>query len=323
MRATREPRSLQAVYYAYVALSRVAQALPESLIYGLADVIGGAYARVSKKRGIVAQNLARVSGLAPGTPALDELVVEAFKSYAVYWVETFRLARAGRDFFLERFVCHGAENIDAVLRRGGGGVLVMPHLSNWDAAGAWLGASGRPVVTVAEVLNPQRLFDFFVAHRAALGMTVHAVKAGVTAKLLEALKEGGLVGMVGDRDISGRGPKISFFGEPASFPAGPATLAIRTGAPVMVAGVYSAVLPGGRRGWIAEISEPLEPPSSGPGAVEQLTAEIVARFESYIAKSPQEWHVFQPFWVADRRSRTPTKGSRDRAARRSRDRLVQ
>lgn len=273
--------------------------LPEPVIYGLADIIGGIYARISKKREIVAKNLARVSGLALGSRALDELVVEAFKSYARYWVETFRLVGAGRDFFLERFVCHGAEHIDDALRGGKGGLLVTPHLGNWDAAGAWLGASGRPAVTVAEVLRPQRLFDFFVAHRSALGMTVFAMKAGVTAKLVDALEGGCLVGVLGDRDISGRGPKISFFGEPARFPAGPATLAIRTGAPVMVAGVYGAVLPGGRRGWVAEISEPLEPPASGPGAVEHLTGEIVARLEGYIAKSPEEWHVFQPFWVAD------------------------
>lgn len=296
-----EGRLLQLVYHGYVAGSAVARWLPEPVAYGLARVLGSAAARWSRKRAQVERNLARVTGREPGSAELDELVVQAYRSYARYWLETFRLVRAGRDFFLERFVCDGEENLDAVLARGKGAIVVVGHLGNWDAAGAWVGARGNRLVTVAEVLRPRRMFDFFVEHRARLGMTIYPAEPGVTARLVEAVESGAVVAILGDRDLKGTGPKVTFFGEETTFPGGAASLALRTGVPLLVAGVYGVVLDHGRRGWRAEISEPIELPGDrGPAAIAKLTQQVADLLEGYVAKRPEEWHVFQPFWTGDR-----------------------
>jgi phosphatidylinositol dimannoside acyltransferase len=258
--------------------------------------------RKSARRAIVERNLSRITGLEPGSPALEKLIVDAYRSYARYWLETFRLVREGKEFFLERFGCVDKHNLDGVLERGKGAVVAVGHLGNWDAAGAWVGATGRRLVTVAEVLKPKRMFDFFVNHRARLGMTIFAAESGVTDKLVASVESGAVVAILGDRDLKGRGPLVEFFGEPVHLPAGPAAVALRAGVPLIVAGVYERRLPDGRRGWVAHMSTPIELPEgkTTDEAIAFLTQEMARLLEDFIARHPEQWHVFQPFWEADR-----------------------
>ena len=297
-----EGRLLQLVYYAYVAFSRLALAMPESWAYRLADVLGSVAAKRSKRRGQVARNLARITGRPADSPETQALVVEAYRSYARYWLETFRLVREGREFFLERFRATGEDNLDGVLARGKGAVVVVGHLGNWDAAGAWVGARGNLLVTVAEVLRPRRMFDFFVEHRSSLGMRIHPAQVGVTRTLIKEVNDGAVVAILGDRDLKGTGIEVEFFGAPATLPGGAASIALKTGVPILVAGVYGEILGDGKRGWSADISEPIElPENPGPGSIAELTQQVGTKLEELIARRPEEWHVFQPFWVEDRR----------------------
>ncbi len=300
-----EGRLLQLVYYAYVAGSRLALALPERFAFRMAHAIGALWARLSSKRAaLVARHIARITGLPADSRRVQRLVVEAFKSYARYWFETFRFVREERDFWLTRFISADERKIDAVRSRGKGAIVVVGHLGNWDAAGAWAAARGNTLVTVAEVLRPRRMFEFFADHRARLGMVIHAAEPGVTTKLVEALEDGAVVAILGDRDLKGTGVKIDFFGAPATLPAGAASVALRAGVPLMVGGVYGVELPDGRRGWKCDICDPIELPdpeeATGAAAVALLTARLGEELERAVAKHPEEWHVFQPFWIEDR-----------------------
>lgn len=297
-----EGRLIQGVYYAYVLGSALARAIPERLAYGLAAAAGTVWARLStRRRAIVARNLSRVTALPVGSRELNRLVLEAFRSYARYWLETFRLVREGRDYFLDRFECRGEEQVWDMLKRGKGAIVVVGHLGNWDAAGAWVAATGHSIATIVEELRPRRMFEFFAEHRGRLGMTIYPARRGITEKLVEEVEKGSVVAIVGDRDLRGSGPEVTFFGERATLPGGPAALALRTGVPLLVGGVYS-IRRGTRRGWYAQISEPLELPADpGPGAAAALTQQVARKLEEAIAHAPTEWHVFQPFWPADRR----------------------
>ena len=293
---------LQLAYYGYVAGSRLALALPESWAYGIAHFAGGIAARRSRRRGQVAANLARITGEPAGSERVERLVVEAYRSYARYWLETFRLVREGREFWLERFGAVHGELMDEALARGKGVVIVVGHLGNWDAAGAWVGATGRKLVTVAEVLRPRRLFEFFLGHRAQLGMTIYGAEPGVTANLVREAEEGAVVAILGDRDLKGTGLEVDFFGEPATFPVGAASIALRAGVPMLVGGVFERKLPDGKRGWYVEFSGPIELPEEREGAVADLTKQAVAKLEELVARHPEQWHVFQPFWISDRKA---------------------
>ena len=298
------------VYFAYVAGSRLAVALPERPAYASAHLRGALLGRLpSRKRAVVERNLQRVTGAEPGSPELRRVVIAAYRSYARYWLETFRLVRAPRGFFLERFTCHHVERLDFVrAAHGGAALVVIGHLGNWDAAGAWCGASGRPAATVAEVLEPRRLFDFFSDRRKRLGMTIYPAERGVTEHLVREIRAGKMVALLGDRDLSGRGPEVDFFGAPAHFPLGPASLAVRTGVPIVVAGVYSVRMADGRHGWEADVGEPIEVPEERSAeGLRELTQKVAWELERFVARRPEEWHVFQPLWSSDRR------GLRDRA----------
>ncbi|CAN5554811.1 phosphatidylinositol mannoside acyltransferase [soil metagenome] len=301
-----EGRLLQLLYPLYLVGSLLARALPEKAAYAAANALGALQARLSRrKRAVVERNLARVTGDAVGSRRLQRCVVAAYQSYARYWLETFRYARATREFFLQRFVCYGAERLDAAVGGAKRPVVVVGHLGNWDAAGAWLAASGRPAVTVAEVVRPRRLFEFLQEHRARVGMTVYPAVTGVSARLVQAVNEGKLVAILGDRDLAGRGIEVSFFGARTTFPIGPAAIALRAGVPIVVAGVYGTELPGGRRGWEAHIGEPIElPDERGGRAMAELTQEVAAQVEGFVSHRPEEWHVFQPFWLDDRPPRS-------------------
>jgi KDO2-lipid IV(A) lauroyltransferase len=293
---------LQLVYYAFVVGSALARALPERLSYGLARSLGALSARRSKKRPQVERNLARITGLPPDSPEVKALAVEAFRSYARYWFETFALVRESREFFLDRFTCIHEDQIDAVLARGKGAVVVVGHLGNWDAAGAWVAASGRHLVAVAEVLRPRRMFDFFVRHRERLGMTIVPAQPGATSEMARSVEEGAVIAILGDRDLKGKGLKVEFFGEETTFPAGPASVALKTGVPLLVGGVYGTTRADGKRCWEAHISEPIEIPTDGTNEAKglYLTQEVAKKMEEFVARHPEEWHVFQPFWIKDR-----------------------
>lgn len=300
-----EGRAIQLVYFLYVGLSAIARWLPERMTYRVAHRVGTLAARRSKKRDQVVRNLARILGKPAQDPEVQALVVEAFRSYTRYWLETFRLVREDAAFFRERFLAPTEENLFAPVRDGRGAIVVVGHLGNWDAAGAWVAASGFKLVTVAEVLKPRRMFDFFVEHRARLGMTIYPAVKGVTARLIEDIEGGAVVAVLGDRDLKGTGPEVVFFGEPATFPGGAASMAIETGAVLVVAGVYATVRDG-KPGWDAVITPALDtscPEDTQAGSREHVAAvtqRIAHELEVAIARRPEEWHVFQPFWISDR-----------------------
>src|SRR5258708_31749158 len=181
-------------------------------------------------------NLRRVAAQAGTERELDALVAEAMRSYARYWLETFRLPKMDHAAVAARVDSQtfGTEHLAAAVQAGRGFILGLPHVGNYDVAGLWLiDRYGRPFTTVAERLKPAWLFDLFLAYRQSIGMEVLALTGGEqppTTVLTERLKAGGGVCLVADRDLSRHGGEVGFFGERRPRPAGPAFLARTPGA---------------------------------------------------------------------------------------------
>jgi KDO2-lipid IV(A) lauroyltransferase len=223
------------------------------------------------------------------------------RSYARYWIEVFRLPVMSRDRVVNATICIDEHLLRDAVASGRGVVLALPHLGNWDAAGAWATATGMPFTTVAERLKPERLYDRFVAFRESLGMEVLALtgdKQSPLATMTDRLRGGGTVFLVADRDLAANGIEIDFFGEPTTFPGGPAALALRTGAVCLAATLWFR--PGG---WGIKIHA-IEPPATRPpgGPIKAMTQQIARAFEEGIAAHPEDWHMLQPLWLADRAS---------------------
>jgi KDO2-lipid IV(A) lauroyltransferase len=213
-------------------------------------------------------------------------------------LEAFRLPR--QDLLAlegDRFRIDGLDLVDKALAEGKGVVIGTPHLGNWDLGAAWFAARGYQPTTVVEPIEPPALFEWFCSYRRALGMGIVPLGPDAGSVLLKKLREGLMVGLVCDRDLVGNGIEVEFFGERTTFPAGPATLALRAGAPLMAGANF---FEGDAHRCI------MRPPidTSRHGSVKEdiarITQALAGEFETLIRRAPEQWHLLQPNWPSDR-----------------------
>ncbi|PZH02917.1 phosphatidylinositol mannoside acyltransferase [Streptomyces sp. NTH33] len=243
-------------------------------------------------------NYARV--VPDATPErLAELTRAGMRSYLRYWMESFRLPAWSAERIRTGFEAKDLHHLTDGLAAGRGVVLALPHLANWDLAGAWVTTELKtPFTTVAERLKPETLYDRFVAYREGLGMEVLPHSGGSAfGTLARRLRDGGLVCLVADRDLSASGVEVEFFGETARMPAGPALLAQQTGALLLPVTLWyddSPVMRG-------RVHPPVEVPGTGTRAEKTsvMTQALADAFATGIADHPEDWHMLQRLWLAD------------------------
>jgi lauroyl/myristoyl acyltransferase len=244
------------------------------------------------------KNLRRVVGDGPSDEALRALSRRCLRSYLRYWMEAFRLPSMSRERILSGMHITGVESIYKELDSGRGVVAALPHMGNYDHAGAWIALSGTPFTTVMERLKPESLYDRFVAYRAGLGMEVLPATGGgdVFGTLAGRLEEGRLVCLVADRDLTASGVEVDFFGRAAKLPAGPAALAMRTGAALMPVTLWYE-----GDDWGARVHEEIPVPAEGDRdeQIHAMTQSLAHAFQQSVAAHPEDWHMLQRVWVED------------------------
>jgi phosphatidylinositol dimannoside acyltransferase len=241
------------------------------------------------------KNLARVVGVPPAEVP-DALMRASLASYGRYWREVFRLPTMNHGALARRldhsFV--GLDNLDAALAAGRGVVLALPHSGNWDMGGVWLAQTHGRLTTVAERLKPESLYRRFIAYRERLGFEVLPLSGGERPPyevLCDRLRDNRAVCLMADRDLTHTGVQVDFFGEATRMPAGPAKLAIKTGAALLTAHCWFE-----EDGWGFSIHSALD--TTG-GDVQAITQALADRFATNIAAHPEDWHMLQPQWLAD------------------------
>jgi len=236
---------------------------------------------------------------------LAELSRAGMRSYLRYWMESFRLPAWSPERIRTGFDPKDVHHLTDGIASDRGVILALPHLANWDLAGAWVTTKlETPFTTVAERLKPETLYDRFVAYREGLGMEVLPHSGGTAfGTLARRLRDGGLVCLVAERDLSASGVEVKFFGEATRMPAGPALLAQQTGALLLPVTLWyddSPVMQG-------RVHPPVEVPESGDRAEKTsvMTQALADAFATGIADHPEDWHMLQRLWLADL---DPTKG---------------
>lgn len=277
------------------AVKKLPEPVARALFRTLADLV---WKRRGKSVLRLESNLARV---VPDADAarLAELSKAGMRSYMRYWMESFRLptwsARRIKDSIDVQDTHHLTEALDA----GRGVVVALPHLGNWDLAGAWVTTDLKVgFTTVAERLKPESLYDRFVAYREGLGMEVLPHSGGAAfGTLARRLRAGGLVCLVADRDLSASGVEVKFFGDTARMPAGPALLAQQTGALLMPVTLWYDGTPVMK----ARIHPPVEEPATGDRTEKTaaMTQALADAFAGGIAEHPEDWHMLQRLWISD------------------------
>ncbi len=227
-------------------------------------------------------------------PELQAAVKAGMRSYLRYWCDTFRLPLWTHDQIVDRVTVINDHYLRNALAAGTGAIVSLPHAGNWDHAGAYYCETGAPVVTVAEHLEPERLFKKFLAYRESLGMEVLDASARSLALLSQRLRQGRLIALVADRDLSKNGVDVTFFGHPARMPAGPAVLSIQTGAPLLTAFVRY------KNGGIEiAFEEAIKIPVEGKQSekIALMIQESATRLERHLTLHFTDWHMLQRIWI--------------------------
>ncbi len=287
---------------ARLALYRFGAAVIEAVPERLSLVVARRVALLAGRRGStryenVRRNVAHALAAPAGSPPLpDELLASFVRrglgSYAQYWVEGAKLTGLSLDEINGRFtICEGLEHLVAARALGRGVVIALPHVGSWEWGGAHLDSLDLAMTAVAEALEPPELFEWFSAKRAAVGISIVPLTNQVGATLSALLREGAVVGLLCDRDLSGTGVEVTFFGERVTMPAGPATLALRTGATLVAAACYSG--PG--RDHFAVITPPIATERLGRlrEDVVRVTQAVTQEIEGLIRRAPEQWHVLE------------------------------
>lgn len=272
---------------AWALVRRLPERLVTAIFVGVADI---AVRRDGRGVQRFRANLAVVRPNA--SPAeLDALTRAGMRSYLRYWQEAFRLPEWDDARIVGRVRTVNEKVLRDAHAAGKGVICALPHLANYDHAGAWAGRTGMPVSTVAERLRPESLFDRFAAYRAKLGMEVLPLTGSddhVFGVLAQRLRAGGFVCLVADRDLSERGVPVKFFGRQSRMPAGPAALSVRTGAPLIPATLHYDG---------PDLVITFHDPIDRTGGSAQMTQRCADAFALGIAEHPQDWHMLQRIFL--------------------------
>lgn len=280
--------------WAYAAGWMAVRAMPEFAARTVFET-GARYAARGGGPDQLRKNLARVIGVPPAEVP-DALMRASLASYARYWREAFRLPTMDHRKLASQLdeSVDGQDNLAAALAAGRGAICALPHSGNWDMAGVWLAQTHGTFTTVAERLNPESLYRRFIAFRERLGFEVLPLSGGERPPfevLCERLRANRVVCLMAERDLTRTGVQVDFFGEPTRMPAGPAKLAIETGAALLPSHCW---FEGDRsRVWM---QPPLDCSSGDVGAITQALAD---QFAKNIAAHPEDWHMLQPQWLTD------------------------
>lgn len=281
------------VAWVYILAWKLLRKLPEKTAYSLFE--RGAkwlVKRDGKSVQRLRKNLARVS---PGLSGLQMKVLleDAMTSYMRYWCDTFRFPNWDKERINETVTVTREELLLDGIKSGRGVIVALPHAGNWDHAGAYFCLKGIHLVTVAERLKPERLFNEFLRYRQAMGMEVLALDSRSIVTLEQRLREGHLIALVADRDLSKSGIDVEFFGKPSRMPAGPAVLALKTGAVFLTA--FVNYTPNGIHITFDELSIPES--GTQEEKVSVLVQKSANNFERGIGQHPQDWHMLQRIWI--------------------------
>ena len=279
----------RAYFFGWSIVRRISEKSAKALFSNLGAWM---YGRNGKSVDRLRSNLSRVfPKLAPKD--LEVLVRRGVLSYMRYWMETFRSPDWDRERILSTVTVSNEHLLLDPINNHSGVVVSLPHAGNWDHAGSYFCIRGAQLVTVAEVLKPRALFEKFLAYRQAIGMEVLPLDSRAFPTLMQRARDGKLIALVADRDLSSSGIDVQFFGGVARMPAGPAIVAIRTGIPLVTAFVSYT-----ETGIHVDLKEIAIPDGVDEAARVKATVQLCAdNFAEGIKAFPHDWHMMQRIWV--------------------------
>lgn len=308
-----ERRREQLTYWAYRLGEQLISLLPRRLVLPLAAAAGnGAHDLTADKRGLVRENISHVLHLPAGHPRVRRAARRAFRNYAKYLVDVMRLESLASNEVADLVEIDNLELLDEARSRGHGVLFCTVHVGGMDLIAPALHRHGHQMHVVADDTTYGRLYEHLRAIRARHGLILIGWRN--LRALFRALREGANLVLFCDGGYREGDVPVEFLGEPTTFPAGPATLSARSGAPMLP--VACSRLPDER---FRTRGLPLITAASDePAEIYRATQALADALGSVIAEDPGQWYMFRPVWPATDADRARARAALE-AARRGED----
>jgi len=300
-------------YWGYRAAELVINVLPRGLVLSVAAAAGNvAYDLAGEKQRLVRENLARPMGLPADHRRVRGAARRAFRNYARYLVDVMRLSGHTAE---EVGQLVGIENIDILWEAqapGKGVLLCTVHVGGMDLIAPALALHGQELHVVADDTTYGRLYDHLKAVRSSHGLTLIGWRN--LRAIFRALKARENLVLFCDGGYRAGDVPVEFLGEPTTFPAGPATLSAKSGAPMLPVACQRTA---GDRFHAAGL--PLvQAAGTDPAEIHRATQELADALGTVIAADPGQWYMFRPIWPRTDEERTQAREALE-AARRGED----
>lgn len=285
--------------------------LPLGAKYGIALAVGdAAYFLRGGTRAAVCDNMRHVMGPEASERDVRRAAREVFRNATRYYADLLHVSRLDVErFYREGMELSGEEYLHAAQDSGRGAVIASAHFGNPEMAVQGLAAAGFSIMGITEPLKPQELSNFTDWLRSRHGHVYRTASFGGVKAAIARIKAGGLLAILFDRDVTGTGVPLPFFGAEVPIPLGAVDIARRTGCDLIPA--FSWRLPGRR--FRVEIGPPLELIVTGnlDDDLRTNTRRLLALFEERLRKDPGQWAVLESIWREREREpdSVPVRGS--------------
>jgi KDO2-lipid IV(A) lauroyltransferase len=308
-----ERRREQLTYWAYRLGERVINFLPRWLVLHLAVAAGNAaHDLTADKRAVVRGNVAHVMHLPADHPRVRRAARRAFRNYAKYLVDVMRLDTLTAEQVHELVEIDNLELLDEARMAERGVLLCTVHVGGMDLIAPALYRFGHEMHVVADDTTYGRLYEHLKAIRARHGLTLIGWRS--LRGLFRALKAGSNLVLFCDGGYRDGDVPVELLGEPTTFPAGPAALSARSGAPMLPVACSRLGNDRFRTRGLPLITAA----NDSPAETYRATQALADALGSVIAEDPGQWYMFRPVWPQADADRARARAALD-AARRGED----
>jgi len=283
-----------AKYCAFLLAELTLSRLPRRVSYLIATLVGDIIYLVSPRiRGSIASNVKHVLGAESDDAAVRSVVRGVLRNASKNYLDLIRIPRMKPEEIKRQVTPHGVHHLADALASGRGVMLLTAHLGSFDMAVQLLAVHSVRTTILVEALEPERLLDHVVSLRRNKGLNIIPAKSGALQAMLQSLRNGEIVLIACDRDVTGEAPKALFFGEETRLPDIGVRLALRTGAAIIP--VFNLRRDNGQ--YDVYVEPPIEVAPNGDGTVAEHMNEVIHVMEKYIRSCPEQWAVLEPVWA--------------------------
>lgn len=287
-------------YYLFRGVSWLTAHIPRRVSYPVGNLIGDfIYFTWKRHSANAVSNMRRVLGPEASWQTVKRAARQSFRNYALTIVDFLRFPYLHKlDVSKVVPIREGIHYLFKAREGGKGALVITGHIGNWDMAGAVFLSYGLPLHAVSETHEPQKMDDLVNGTREKAGMKIIRLETNSLRQIFTALKHNEAVTILFDKpEGPSEGVPVQFFGETAYVPGGPAAIALKTRAAVVVG--YCVRRPGKRT--FMGVVEPLieyEHLLNGNKEhdIQAITQAIVSKMEEVIRRHPDQWYMFREMW---------------------------